>query len=147
MRIPLPVKAGSLLRLRFMVDKHVAFSRSKLLVIPYTFDGMGSPLAGNPFGYVPISFPGTIQSVTLVADAAPTLFDVDIAMCALADFPSGLTSIVGSSPPTLAGVSKVKDAVLAGWTKYFITDSVFRFTVLDTDTIKVVTIALNVIRF
>jgi len=122
-------------------------SRAKTLALTYTFGDGTQVIAGNPFGYLVVPFAAAIQNVVVVADAAPTLFDVDIAMCALDDFPSGLTSIVGSSPPTLAGVSKVEDAVLSGWTKDFILKSVFMFTVLDTDTIKVVTISLNVFRY
>ena len=128
-------------------NKHYALSREKLLALPYVFDGMGSEIVGNPFGFFPLPFAGYIRSVSLACDVAPTLVDIDIQTCALADYPSGLASIVGSTPPTLEGVEQMKDSLLTGWTTEFVADTVFKFIVLDTDTVKLIAVVLNVIRF
>ena len=128
-------------------NKHYALSREKLLALPYVFDGMGSEIVGNPFGFFPLPFAGYIRSVALACDVAPTLVDIDIQTCALADYPSGLASIVGGTPPTLEGVEQMKDSLLTGWTTEFVADTVFKFIVLDTDTVKLIAIVLNVIRF
>jgi hypothetical protein len=129
-------------------NKHYALSREKLLALPYVFDGMGAEIVGNPFGFFPLPFAGYIRSVSLAGDVAPTLLvEIDIQTCALADYPSGLASIVGSTPPTLDGVEQMKDSLLTGWTTEFVADTVFKFIVLHTDTVKLIAVVLNVIRF
>ena len=111
-------------------DKHYTLSRAYPIAIPYVFDGGGSPITGNPYGFLPIPFAGYIESASLAADGTPTLVDIDVQTCALDGFPSGLASIVGSTPPTLESVDQMKDSLLTGWTKVFVRDTVFKFIVL-----------------
>lgn len=127
-------------------NKHYTLSRATPIAIPYVFDGGGSAITGNPYGFLPIPFAGYIESASLVADGAPTLVDIDVQKCALGDFPSGLASIVGSNPLTLEGVEQVKDSLLTGWTKDFVRDTVFKFIVLHTDTVTLIAVVLNVVR-
>lgn len=130
-----------------MADKHISFSRATPIAIPYVFDGGGSAITGNPYGFYPVDFAGYIDSVSLVADGEPTLVDIDIQKCLIGDFPSGLASIVGSSPPTLEGIAEIKDTALSGWTKNFARDTVFKFIVSHTDTVTLIAVVLNVVRF
>lgn len=130
-----------------MADKHISFSRATPVLIPYVFDGGGSAISGNPYGFYPIDFAGYIQSVSVALDGSPTLVELDIQKCLISDFPSGLASIVGSNPPTLEGVAKLKDSLLTGWTKDFARDTVFKFIVSHTDTVTLIAVVLNVVRF
>jgi hypothetical protein len=127
-------------------DKHYALSRAIPIAIPYVFDGGGLAISGNPSGFIPIPFAGYIQSVSLAADDAPTLVDIDVQTCPLDNFPSGLASIIGGNPPTLEGVGQIKDSQLTGWTREFNRDTVFKFVVLHTDTVTLITVVLNVAR-
>ena len=117
-----------------------------LTALEYVFDGGMVPLAGNPFGYLRVPFAGTIQSISMFADAEPTLFNVDILKCAYADFPDGLSSIVGGTYPELAGSKSMEDGTLSGWETGFDADDIFAFSVQNTDTIALVTIVLKVLR-
>lgn len=130
-----------------MADKHLAFSRTKPLALTWTFGDGIQVLSGNPFGVLYVPFAGFIESVVVGSDASPTLFDVDILTCLYDDYPGSLASIVGASFPTLNGAQKYEDALLSDWTKDFIAGSFFKFSVLDTDTLKAVTVALNIFRY
>jgi hypothetical protein len=117
-----------------------------ITALEYVFDGGMAPLSGNPFGYLRAPFAGTVQSISMFADAEPTLFNIDILKCAYADFPDGLASIVGGTFPELTGSKSMEDSALSGWEVSFDADDIFAFSVQNTDTIALVTIVLKILR-
>lgn len=74
-----------------------------------------------------VQTPGTISSVTLLADQSGSV-EVDIWKDVYANFPPTIgDSIVAAAPPTLSGAIKSEDSTLTGWTTALSAGDVLRF--------------------
>lgn len=94
--------------------------------------------------YIPFGF--EISEVVLVGKDAGSL-QIDIRMCAYGDHPAGPTdTICAGTPPTLVGVSRMKDSTLAGWTTTIPSDSMLRFVVTSSTGIKTAQLTLVGVR-
>lgn len=119
----------------------------KVQNIEFLIDGGGAAITAGVKGDVVVSYPCTINEVSLLADASGSII-VNIWKDTYANFPPVVgDKITASAPPTLSGAAKGTDATLTGWTKDIAAGDVLRFNVdaLAT-TITRVTVALKVTR-
>jgi hypothetical protein len=121
-------------------------SASVGVVVPLriTVDGGGSAItAGSGTTiYVPVASAGSITGYTLIADQSGSI-SIAISKCAGSTFPSGFTSIVASSPPTLSGAQYQSDSTLTGWTTSVATGDVLKLSVTSASTVTRVTLTLQ----
>lgn len=90
--------------------------------LEFLISGGGSPIQTGLQGWLPCSFPGTIQSVTLLADQSETTVQIDIWKCTYAQYVPGTHPVVGDSicasdVPTITSGAKFTDSALTGWNK------------------------------
>ena len=76
----------------------------------------------------------TITSVTLLADITGN-FQGDIKLCQYSNYPTGLTSICGSTPPGFTGNLKYTDSSLTGWSRSLTADDILVFSVTSSSTL------------
>lgn len=79
----------------------------------YVLDGGGVALAVNTYIESPVDFPFIITGTTMLSRTTGALV-LDVKHASYSDYPT-LTSIVASSPPTIAAY-KSQDNTLTGWT-------------------------------
>ncbi len=114
--------------------------------IVFLIDGGGSAISTGIKGDVLVTFAGTIQSATLLADQTGSIV-VDIWKSTYAGFPptSG-NSITGGSPPTIASADSSQDTTLSGWTTAISAGDILRINVASASTVTRVTLALGIAR-
>ena len=93
-------------------------------------------------GFVVVPWNCTVQSCTLVGDAAGSIV-VDIWRGAGAKPTSSAQSIVASAKPTLSSVDYTIDTTLTGWTTSLSAGDVLAINVSSASTVKQVTLALR----
>src|SRR5208283_4599449 len=101
--------------------------------LEFIFNGGGSPLTANTYGWLQCPYPATIQSVTLLADVSGNCV-FDIYKCTYANYNPGThpvysDSITSSDKPTLLNTYKNTDSTLTGWTTTISTGDVLAFVV------------------
>lgn len=101
----------------------------------------GDPLVAGVVGTLELYQVVTILAAGLTADQVGSVV-LDVQYCAFAAYPGGLTSIVGSSPPTLSSADKSQDTTLTGWTTT-IGPGVLAVTVSSAATITQATLSLH----
>ncbi len=106
---------------------------------------IGNGVDGVPLGiigYLVVPWDCTVQSCTLVADAAGSIV-VDIWRGSGAKPTSSAQSIVASANPALSSVDYATDTTLTGWTTSLSAGDILAFFVGSSSTVKQVTLALR----
>lgn len=112
--------------------------------IGYTIDGGGGPIELGVAGIgVQVSFNGTIQSVTTLADQTGNC-TIDIWKGPYDAYPlSNANSIVSTSLVTLNNQSKNVDSTLSGWSNTINVGDILQFNVVTNDNIERVTLMIT----
>lgn len=114
-------------------------------LILFTFDGGGAALTTGAAIDMP-DLPGcTISRYTVVADATGAL-TIDLQRASYANYPTGLSSIVGSNFPNLSGAVKNQDSVLSGWSPSITDGDDIRAIINASSGVSRATLALRVTR-
>lgn len=101
--------------------------------IGITVDGAGTAIASGVKGYVAVPYACTIQSCTMMANAAGTVsFEIWRTNSADASFPPTVAGAIGTN--TLTADNYAVDSTLAGWTKTLAAGDVLGFNVPSTAT-------------
>lgn len=114
--------------------------------IVFEFDGGGVPLVAGRVASVPITFTGTVQSWTLIADQTGAIV-VDLWKDTYANYPPTIAdTITASLPPTLSSASKNTSSTLTGWTTSLSPGDVLSASISSASTVTRATLALSVTR-
>ena len=112
--------------------------------IEFIIDGGGAAITTGQKGHVEVSFPCTINQVTLLADQSGSIV-VDIWKDAYANFPPAVAdTITASAKPTITSAQKAQDATLSGWNKTIAAGDILAFNVDSATTVQRVTVSLKV---
>lgn len=114
-----------------------------ITAIGYAIDGGGDVITSGTLNaglYIP--FVGTINSVTLLADATGSIV-IDILKSSYASYPP-TSSICASAKPTLSSARTFQDTTLTGWTTSISAGDTLLFKVDSASTVKQVTVILKV---
>lgn len=110
------------------------------------FDGGGSVLTTGTKRDLTVPFSGQILSWRLLADVAGSCI-IDIWKDTFSNYPPTIADVItASAKPTLSGVDHAESSTLTGWTTTFAAGDTFRFNVNSATTVKVVTLALTVLK-
>lgn len=121
-----------------------------LAEIPFVISGGGSAIATGLQGWMPVSFPCTINSVTLLADQSETAVKIDIWKCTFAQYAPGTHPVVGdsitaSAVPGITSGAKFTDSTLTGWTKTISAGDILAFNCkVAASAAKTITVSLSV---
>lgn len=110
--------------------------------INFLIDGGGSAITTGIKGWLGVDDPFYITGVELIADVSGSIA-VDIARASYTNFPI-FTSIVGSTPPTLATAQKYQDNTLTGWTRTLSPDDILQFNVTSASGVQLVLVKLRI---
>lgn len=120
----------------------------RTITIGVLFDGGGSVLTTGTKRDLTVPFSGQILSWRLLADVAGSCV-IDIWKDVFANYPPTIADVItASAKPTLSGVDHAESSTLTGWTANgtFSAGDTFRFNVNSATTVKVVTLALTVLK-
>lgn len=106
-------------------------------------------MASNPLtigykGSVEMPIAGEITRLRMFSDVVGSIV-VDIEKTTFANYPT-MSSICGSSKPTLSGAQKLENTALTGWSKSLAAGDILTFEVESVATIKRVTLVLTIVR-
>lgn len=93
--------------------------------LPFAFQITEAVLVATPLGSISVAIDATGY------DAAPPNYE---------------NVITGSAPLVISGGQKTKDATLSSWTTIFASDTVLRFRLNSVSTVKLVTVALKIVK-
>jgi hypothetical protein len=101
--------------------------------IEFVMSGSGIAIPTGLQGWLQVPFPGTIQSVTLLADQTGSI-TVDIWKCSFSQYAPGTHPVVADSicagdVPAISSASKSTDASLVGWTTTINSGDILAFNV------------------
>lgn len=96
--------------------------------VSITVDGSGAVLTTGIKGRTQVSFTGTLQGVTLLANASGSV-TFGIKKSTYANFPGTMTSIVGSNTPSLSSAQKAEITLDGGWTTSITGGDVLQFEI------------------
>lgn len=121
-------------------------SLAQVAIVNFVIDGGGSAITTGIKGDIVIPFTGTINQVTLLADATGSIV-IDLWKDTYANFPPVVgDSIVASAKPTLSSAAKSQDSTLTGWTTTVAAGDIIRVNVDSAATVQRVTLALKITR-
>lgn len=108
-----------------------------------TVDGGGSVVTTGTKGRTQVNFTGTLLGVTLLAKESGSV-EFGITKGTFADFPSSMTSIIGSNKPELVSAQKAEITLDGGWTTSITAGDVLVFGIAGTPaTITQVTLIMH----
>lgn len=118
----------------------------RTITVGVLFDGGGSTISVGTKRDLTLPFSGTILAWRLLADVAGSCV-IDIWKDSFANYPPTIADVItASAKPTLTAVDHAESSVLTGWTTTFSAGETFRFNVNSASTVKVVTLALTVLK-
>ncbi len=105
-------------------------TKDNMATIEFVIDGLGSAIASGPHGHLEVTFPGTINSVRLLADASG-MIGIDIRKGTYAGFEgiAATNSICSGLRPILSSVMKYQDTALTGWDTKILSGDVLVYAV------------------
>lgn len=109
-----------------------------------TVDNSGSVVTSGTKGRIQVGFTGTLVGVTLLAKESGTV-RFGITKGSFSDFPSSMTSIVGTNQAELSSAQKAEITLDGGWTTSITTGDILEFGIAGSPspaTITQVTIIL-----
>ena len=112
-------------------------ANQNIRAVSFLFDGGGSALSGTVTRCQQVNYSGTIQEVTLLADASGSA-TVDVQTVAYASYtgPGSASSITASDTPALSSAVAYQDSTLTGWTTSLSANTMVCFVLSSPTTVK-----------